>query len=274
MTMVMLNGRLEPADRAMVPALDRGLTQGLGLYETLKLIGGAPAFFAEHMARMRTGLATLHIELPDTVDDLGRQITHLAEAAEVPNGACRVLVTAGPPEGRPTVLIQVDVREFPDHPLDLITYHALRSTADMKSKSFTTSFLAMRAAKEAGADDALFVDEEGRAHEATTANLFVQSDGRMVTPPLDGSILPGVVRTKMMELRTDVGLPVAEEHIPAGRLGADDAVFLTSSVRGVVAARSLDGRELKVDEGLLADLRSLLGTAEIASAERFRQKYA
>ena len=142
MTMVMINGQLESADRATVPALDRGLTQGLGLYETLKLIGGAPAFYPEHMARMQRGLATLHIDLPDSIDDVARQIAELSRAADVPDGACRVLVTAGPPEGRPTVLIQVDVRQFPDHPLDLVTYHALRSTADMKSKSFTTSFLA------------------------------------------------------------------------------------------------------------------------------------
>jgi len=270
----MLNGKLEPADRAMVPALDRGLTHGLGLYETLKLVDGVPVFFDEHETRLRKGLATLEIDLPEGSKELAGQIVHVAQAAQVPSGACRVLVTAGPPKGRPTLLIQVEVREFPDRPLRLVSHRALRSTADLKSKSFTTSHLAMRAAKAAGADDALFVDEAGRAPEATTANLFVSSGGRLITPPLDGSILPGVVRTKMLELGAAAGDPIAEEHVFADRLGADDVVLLTSSVRGIVQAASLDGRPLKTDERLLAELQERLRDAEAASAARFRALYA
>lgn len=273
MTMVMLNGSIEPAARACVPVLDRGLTHGLGLYETLKLLDGVPVFFDEHVARMKKGLATLRIDLPEQSGELAAQILRLAQAADVPNGACRVLVTAGPPDGRPTLLIHVEVRLFPTHPLRLITHHALRSTADMKSKSFTTSYLAMEEAKAAGADDALFVDELGRAHEATTANLFVRRGRRLLTPPLDGSILPGVVRVKVMELCAQAGDPVQEEHIVADDLGADDAVYLTSSVRGIVTAQSLNGRPLKVDEIDLQRLRGLLAAAERESAEHFRRSY-
>lgn len=274
MTVVMLNGRIEPAETACVPALDRGLTHGLGLYETLKLLGGVAVFFDEHLARLRSGLEKLRIDLPEDDRELATQIVRLAQAAHVPDGACRVLVTAGPPGGRPTLLIQVELRLFPAHPLRLISHSALRSTADMKSKSFTTSHLAIREAKERGADDALFVDEEGRIHEATTANLFVRSRGRLITPPLDGSILPGVVRTRMIELCATAGDPVTEETVSADGLGEHDQLFLTSSVRGVVTARSLDGRRLKVDEEDLARLRSLLTSAEAASAASFGARYA
>jgi branched-subunit amino acid aminotransferase/4-amino-4-deoxychorismate lyase len=273
MTMVMLNGLVEPADRAMVPALDRGLTHGLGLYETIKLLDGMPVFFDEHVARLRKGLATLHIELPESSADLAWQIVHISEAAQVPDGACRVLVTAGPPHGRPTLLIQVEVRDFPADPLRLISYRALRSAADLKSKSVTTSHLAVQAAQAAGADDALFVDEEGHAHEASTANLFAEVDGELITPPLDGSILPGVVRTRLIELCAQASRPVIERHVVVADLDAEDSLLLSSSVRGIVAARSLDGRPLKVDEKLLAWTRGLLDSAEEASARHFRQMY-
>jgi branched-subunit amino acid aminotransferase/4-amino-4-deoxychorismate lyase len=273
MTMVMLNGRLEPAERAMVPALDRGLTHGLGLYETFKLVGGVPVFFDEHEARLRKGLAVLEIELPESPAELAGQIVHVSQAAQVPDGACRLLVTGGPPQGPPTVLVQVEVRLFPDRALKLVSHMALRSTADLKSKSFTTSHLAMRAAKAVGADDALFVDEGGRAHEATTANLFVHTGGHLITPPLDGSILPGVVRTRMLELCAAAGTPVAEEPVYADRLGAEDVVLLTSSVRGIVLGASLDGRPLKEDRELLGRLQGLLRDAESASAARFRARF-
>lgn len=273
MMKLMLNGRIEPAEEARVPALDRGLTHGLGLYETLKLLDSVPVFFEEHAARLHKGLATLQIDLPEDDRELATQIVRLAHEVGVTNGACRVLVTAGPPNGRPTLLIHAEVRQFPAHPLRLVTYRALRSTADMKSKSFTTSHLALQAARAAGADDALFVDEQGRAHEATTANLFVRRGGRLLTPPLDGSILPGVVRVKMVELCAAAGDPVHEEPIVAEELGSDDAVYLTSSVRGIVTAQSLDGRALKVDEADLQRLRALLQAAEQESAERFRRRY-
>ena len=155
-----------------------------------------------------------------------------------------------------------------------MSYRALRSAADLKSKSVTTSHLAVQAAQEAGADDALFVDEEGRAHEASTANLFAEVDGELITPPLDGSILPGVVRTKFVELCAQAARPVAERHVVVADLGPDDSLLLSSSVRGIVAAQSLDGRPLKVDEELLGWARGLLDEAERESARRFREQLA
>ncbi len=273
MSLLMLNGELVPAEKAVVPALDQGFTHGLGLYETLKILDGAPVFFDEHIARLEKGLGTLHIDLPETRAQLAAQIVKVAAAAEIPNGACRVLVTGGPPQGRPTLLIHIEVRQFPTHHLRLVTYRALRSAADLKSKSFTTSHLAMQAAQAAGADDALFVDEGGRAHEATTANLFVATEGSLLTPPLDGAILPGVTRAKVQDLARADGIRVLERHLVADALGENDTVLLTSSVRGIVMAASLDGRALRQDEELLRRLQGLVRTAEAASIVHFRGSY-
>ncbi|NLG64831.1 MAG: hypothetical protein GX537_04420 [Actinobacteria bacterium] len=273
MTLLMLNGELQPAERALVPALDRGLTHGLGLYETIKLASGLPVFFDEHMDRLDRGLAQLDLRTPYPRVVVASQVVRLARAAAIPNGACRVLVTAGAPRGGPTILIQAEVRSFPTHPLTLISYRALRSAADLKSKTFTTSHLAQQAAKAAGADDALFVDEDGRAHEATTANLFLYRDGVLCTPPLDGSILPGVIRNQVMTLARDDGIPVAESHIAVDELSSADTLLLTSSVRGIVQAASVDGVPLATDQQVTARLRALLRSAETASAERFTATY-
>jgi branched-chain amino acid aminotransferase len=226
------------------------------------------------MDRLDTGLAQLGIQTPEPRAAMAADITRLARAAQVPGGACRVLVTAGPPRGRPMVLLQVEVRVFPDHPLRLISYRALRSAADLKAKTFTTSYLAQQAAAAAGADDALFVDELGQAHEATTANLFLYRRDELLTPPLDGSILPGVVRGQVMRLAGSDGIPVREAHIVVGDLTAADTLLLTSSVRGIVLAASIDGRALDIDGGIGARLRGLLATAEADSAAAFRTAYA
>ena len=64
MTVLMLNGELLAPDEATLPVTDRALTHGLGLYETLKLVGGVPVFFEEHVARLDLGLEELGLERP------------------------------------------------------------------------------------------------------------------------------------------------------------------------------------------------------------------
>ena len=113
MTVLMLNGELIAPENATLPATDRALTHGLGLYETLKLVGGIPVFFEEHVARLDLGLEELGLERPCSRAEMAAQICRLSAASDVPGGACRVLVTAGPPQGKPSLLIQTDQRQFP-----------------------------------------------------------------------------------------------------------------------------------------------------------------
>jgi branched-subunit amino acid aminotransferase/4-amino-4-deoxychorismate lyase len=274
MAMVMLNGVLMGAVEASVPALDRALTHGLGLYETLKLIHGVPAFFDEHLTRLENGLMQIGVEAPFDRPGLADQIVRLSEATDVRDGACRVLVTAGPPEGRPTLLVQTEVRPTPTRPLTLISYRTLRAAAALKSNSFIASEVAQRAAHAAGADDALFVDEEWRIYEATTANVFVVRGGVLTTAPTNGAILPGVIRAKLLQLAESAGLQAGEWHTAVTSLGSDDVVLLTSSVRGIVPVASVDGRRLRQDEALLGRLRGLLGDAEQQSAAGLRAQLA
>jgi branched-subunit amino acid aminotransferase/4-amino-4-deoxychorismate lyase len=271
--MLMLNGVLTDAEQAVMPATDRALTHGLGLYETLKLTAGMPVFFGEHLARLDTGLGELDLQRPFADAHLALQIRRLSEATGVADGACRVLVTAGRPEGRPSVLIQTDRRLFPSHPLSVITYRGVRVRAQLKAMTFMQSYLAQRAAKAAGADDAVLVDEDGRIVEGATSNAFLVRGGGLVTPPAEGAILPGVLRAKVEELAAGNGIPVIESFARVADLRPNDGMLLTSSVRGIVPVSSIDGRELRVDDGLLARLRTMVGAAETASAAAFRSAY-
>ena len=273
MTVLMLNGVLMAADEATIPATDRALTHGLGLYETLKLVAGVPVFFEEHIARLDLGLAELGLERPCGRADMAEQICRLSEASDVPDGACRVLVTAGAPGGPPTLLIQTDKRVFPDRPLRVISYRGVRVRAQLKAMTVMQSYLAQRAAQMAGADDAILVDDEGRMFEGATSNMFLVRGGGLVTPPAEGAILPGVLRAKVEELASAHGIPVVEAFARVADLRPDDGMLLTSSVRGIAAVASVDGHELRVDEALLGRLRTLVGAAEDASTAAFRDAY-
>ncbi len=97
-----------------MPALDRAVTHGIGLYETLKLSAGVPLFFAEHMDRLQAGLQMLEIAVPWDRATIARAIVELAAAGGIADGGCRVLVTGGADWGGPSLLIRNDVREQPD----------------------------------------------------------------------------------------------------------------------------------------------------------------
>lgn len=273
MSLVMLNGVLLPVEQASIPVTDRGLTHGLGLYETLKLLDGVPVFFDEHVTRLNLGMQELGLEPPCPRAELATQIWRLARESSVLNGACRLLVTAGSPGGDPTLLIQTDRRTFPSHPLRVISYLGVRVGAELKAITVMQSFLAQRAAAAAGADDAILVDDEGRIFEGATSNMFLARGGGLITPPAEGAILPGVLRAKIDELATADGIPVIEAYARVPDLRPDDGMLLTSSVRGIVAVQSVDDCTLQVDEELLTRLRSLIAAAEATSATDFRATY-
>jgi branched-subunit amino acid aminotransferase/4-amino-4-deoxychorismate lyase len=273
MTILMLNGVLTPEDEAVLPATDRALTHGLGLYETLKLVSGVPVFFEEHVTRLEHGIAALGLKKPIDRDELSGQICRVSEASGVLDGACRLLVTAGAPAGTPSLLIQTDQRAFPNRPLRVVTYRGVRVSAQYKAMTVMQSYLAQQAARAADADDALLVDGEGRIFEGATSNVFLLRAGGLVTPPAEGDILPGVLRAKVEELANATGVPVVEAWVQVADLRPDDGMLLTSSVRGIVAVDRVDDVRLRVHEQELETVRALVGETEAASLAAFRSAY-
>ncbi len=272
-TKLILNGVLMSETEATLPATDRALTHGLGLYETIKLIDGVPVFFEEHVARLMQGITALGLDKRIDRPELAEQICRLSEANGDGDNSCRLLVTAGPPDGPPNLLVQTDRRDFPDRPLRVISYRGVRVSAQYKAMTVMQSYFAQRAARAAGVDDALLVDGEGRIFEGATSNVFVVRGGGLVTPPAEGDILPGVLRAKVEELAAGAGIPVVEAWARVADLRPDDGVLLTSSVRGIAPVERVDDVELLVHQQELTQLRSLVGDAETASTTAFRAAY-
>lgn len=83
----------------------------------------------------------------------------------------------------------------------------------------------------------LIVDLDGQVLEAAHANVWIREGERLITPPLDGRLLPGTARARL--LATCAGR-AREEPIPLGRLAAADEILLTSAIRGLHPARLRD----------------------------------
>ena len=88
----------------------------------------------------------------------------------------------------------------------------------------------------------LLLSRAGALLETTRANVFLLRDGALATPPLDGSILPGVMRAVLLEQARRLGIPARELPLSVDDLRAADIVLLSGSLRLIEGARSRPGR--------------------------------
>jgi branched-chain amino acid aminotransferase len=83
--------------------------------------------------------------------------------------------------------------------------------------------------------------------EGSGENLFVVQKGRIITPPLCVSVLPGITRDSVIMLARDLGYEVIEQGLPREMLYIADEVFFTGSAAEITPIRSVD--KIQVGEG-------------------------
>ncbi|MCJ7796329.1 MAG: aminotransferase class IV, partial [Thermoleophilia bacterium] len=94
---VLLDGELVPPGEARVSAFDRGLLYGESLFETLKVVDGAPCLWQPHVERLTSACGELG--LPLDVTGLEHGVRRLLQARPVAHGALRIQVTGGEQPG-------------------------------------------------------------------------------------------------------------------------------------------------------------------------------
>jgi branched-chain amino acid aminotransferase len=96
---------------------------------------------------------------------------------------------------------------------------------------------------EAAADgyaEAIALSSDGMVSEGSGENIFIVRDGKLVTPPSDGSLLMGITRDAILTLAKDLAIPVVEQRIPRELLYTADEVFLTGTAAEITPVRSVD----------------------------------
>ncbi len=130
--------------------------------------------------------------------------------------------------------------------------------------NYAASLLAAKKAKEKGFDQVLWLDAGHRrfVEEVGTMNIFFVLRGELVTPPLSGSILPGVTRDTVLTLAREWKIPVAERPVEIDEVlsGAADGTLSeafgsgTAAVISPVGSFSCRGQEVRVNGGRTGEL--------------------
>jgi branched-chain amino acid aminotransferase len=92
--------------------------------------------------------------------------------------------------------------------------------------------------------EGIALDTQGYVSEGSGENVFVVTKGRLVTPPLVNSVLPGITRDTVLTLARGLGIPVEEKAIPREMLYLADEIFFTGTAAEVTPIRSVDRRTI------------------------------
>ncbi|HET8947097.1 MAG TPA: aminotransferase class IV [Candidatus Polarisedimenticolia bacterium] len=259
MDVISVNGRVCPAEEARISPLDRGFLYGDSVYETIRTYNGRPFRLGPHLDRLRRSAEALGIDAARTVVDPGAAVEEALARGGFEESAVRVILSRGQGSlgyddadcGPPTLVVHV--RAFVPIPeawrregVDVAVVPVRRNAAAaldpaIKSSNLLNNLLAWRAGRRLGVYEPILLDAAGMLAEGASSNLFLVREGRVSTPALAVGLLRGITREAVLELARAHDLPAAEEVLPAAALASADEAFLTSTLKGVLPIRRVDG---------------------------------
>lgn len=278
-----VNGRYVPHRGAAVHIEDRGYQFADGVYEVCEVARGWIIDSVRHLDRLDRSLAELRIAQPLSRKALVTVMREVVRRNRVGNGLVYLQVTRGvaprdhvfpSAATRPSIVVTAKrtdpaaAAKRAETGIKVITVPENRwDRVDIKTVGLLPNVLARQAAKEAGAQEAWFVDPDGTVKEGAATNAWIVTmDGVLVTRPAEHGILRGVTRATVMDLAAARGLQVEERGFTVDEaLGAREA-FITAATTVVMPVVAIDDRT--VANGHPGDIALSLRRAFFEIAEK------
>jgi branched-chain amino acid aminotransferase len=261
---VYVNGRIAPADQAVVPVYDHGFVYGEGIYETMRTYNRVPFLYDRHMRRLRQSAERIMLDVPYDDGTMLGWIDQTVEAAGPLNEAyVRILHTRGvgdlsyDPKATPAPTTVILVKPFEAYParvyeagirislVDMLRNHPRSVNPIIKSNNLMNNALAMQAAYRSGAEEALMCNYRGELTECSQSNFFLVRGGAALTPASEAGLLEGITRAFLFDLGRELGIDVREETLFPGDLETADEMFITSTTRELSPVVNVDGRPVR-----------------------------
>lgn len=257
------NGRFISWDDAKIHVLSHVVSYGSSVFEGIRCYETArgPAIFRlrEHMRRMIDSARIYRMEIPFDLDQLCEAALELVAQNHIASCYIRPIVlrgygTMGVHGGSNPVETYMACWEWGKYLGD----EALASGVDVCISSwnrfapntlpalskagghYMNSQLIRMEADVNGYAEGIALDASGYVSEGSGENIFVVRDGKVLTPPLGASVLPGITRDSIMQIVRDLEIPIVETIIPRELLYIADEVFFTGTAAEVTPIRSVD----------------------------------
>ncbi len=252
---VYLNGLFLPIAEAKVSVLDRGFIYGDGVYELVPVYGREPYRLRQHLARLQHSLDGIRLTNPHRDAEWESIIRELIARQPFDDQGVYFQVTRGaakrdhafPKDTSPTVFMMSNPLALPsraqiENGVAVVTADDQRwLRCDLKTISLLGNVLARQLAVDHDAvETVLFRD--GYLTEASASNVLIVKSGRIVAPPKDNLILPGITYDATWDLAREAGLPFEIRPVPRAEALDAEEMWLSSSTKEVLAVTTLDGK--------------------------------
>jgi len=260
------NGRFIAWDDAKIHVLSHVTSYGSSVFEGIRCYETptGPAIFRvkEHIRRLADSAKIYRIELKYKVDELAEAMAELIRLNRLKSCYLRPIALRG----------YGDVGVLPNNPTEVyiacwewgkyLGEEALASGVDVCVSSWTriapntlpalakaganymNSQLIRMEAHTNGYAEGIALDESGYVSEGSGENIFVVRDGKILTPPLGASVLPGITRDTIIQLAQSMGISVSETLVPREMLYIADEVFFSGTAAEITPIRSVDRIEI------------------------------
>ncbi len=244
-----VDGEVVPREQGAPSLASSTFHMGTGVFDGIMAYWNGDHFHLhrveEHLVRFKTGAARMDLPFAWETEQLEEGIRALLETCPRRTHYIRPIAFRGAPE-----IMLVASRELPVSacifaveverdvadpmrgtivPVERVSSRAI-PVAWKVCGTYANSFLAQRMAFARGADVGVLLDGEGRLAEASTSNLFLIRDGRLVTPSVDADVFPGITRRCVLEIAERIGAEAVERPVDPAELARCEGAFLASTM--------------------------------------------
>lgn len=249
--MVNFNGQINDSN-FLLSNNNRSFLYGDGIFETLKIVNGKILFWEDHYFRLMASMRIVRMKIPKnfTLEFLENKILNLIGIQNLNNSA-RVRVTVFRNDGgfylpkdlQVSYLIQATElktvlyqNEDKDYEVDLYKdfFVAKNLLSTLKTTSKMIHVTGSIFAKENDFDNCILLNSDKNVVEFLNGNLFLVKDQKLITPPISEGCLNGIIRKKILEIKTsDLDIEIKEEIISPFDLQKADELFVTNTITGI-----------------------------------------
>ncbi|EDY83320.1 branched-chain amino acid aminotransferase [Verrucomicrobiia bacterium DG1235] len=259
---IYLDGQFVDKEDAKISVFDHGLLYGDGIFEGIRVYKNCVYRLDEHLERLEYSAKAILLTMPWSREELSELVCESCRVNGLSDGYIRLIVTRGAgslglsPNScpKPSLIIIADkIALYPPEcytdGLSIVTVPTRRTgpaalNPGVKSLNYLNNIMAKIEAAQAGALEAIMLNDLGFVAECTGDNLFIVHKGVIFTPDASNGALRGITRQAVIDLATSQGLEVREVNLTRYEIWNADECFLTGTAAELIPVVGLDSRTI------------------------------
>ncbi|MGH4141125.1 aminotransferase class IV [Clostridium sp.] len=223
------------------------MSVGKSLYEVIRVSGGIPIFFSEHLGRLENSADIMKYKMRVTRDQITNGILELIDKNKICDGNVKLVVNYDPNKGNSEnerFLVYFIPHSYPTEQqykegVKTITYHGERSNPNAKVINSDFRDKVNQQIAKSGVYEAILVDDNGFITEGSKSNIFMVIDSTVVTSKVE-NVLPGITRQFIIKSCQTLGIDFQERNIHEKDIESLTGLFISGTSPEVLPIQCVD----------------------------------